>query len=450
MAVLSLLCPQSCISLLCPQSCINERQWPDGCAFPVVPTEMQKMRKERDALQKQVQLINGQLSLMEGSKKRSDDTAQRMQDELAQLRSKLETSRKEWVIVSACPEFPVLFFLFSSDMTYYLSTARESIFICIVFHFLDWRAVLHWKGWGWGVTFIKKSSEWSLRIRQCAEVGTGKSRDQCLYSKWWCCTLCVRPVYSGQMMMLYTLFNIRPCLPKEWKILPGADRIVCYLWLIDFAWLSAFCMSWMHGLCDFAWKCKLILASADFAWVTCWLCMGDLLIVHGWPVDCAWLTCWLLMWARCAEAKRVAAQVTSLSEQLQKAKDKQESQEKLIRTMKEVRIPARVRAVWLSQPRHWLPSHWGQGGLAPPAQHWLAAHRGQGSLAQPAQALTTCPLGSGRSGLASPGIDCQPIGVRAVWFSQPRHWLAMQSSWQRPERVASSPCLELESGLCCL
>ena len=59
-----------------------------------------------------------------------------------------------------------------------------------------------------------------------------------------------------------------------------------------------------------------------------------------------------MMWARCAEAKRVAAQVTSLSEQLQKAKDKQESQEKLIRTIKEVRLPTGVRAVWLSQSRH--------------------------------------------------------------------------------------------------
>ena len=49
------------------------------------------------------------------------------------------------------------------------------------------------------------------------------------------------------------------------------------------------------------------------------------------------------------------------------------------------------------------------------------SHRGQGGPAQTAQTLTASPPGSGQSGLASPDIDCQPTGVRAVRLSQPRH-----------------------------
>ena len=102
-------------SVLVPARCLNYR-WVEPARNVTAVlhmsslTEFQRVRKERDALQKQVQLINGQLNLMEGSKKRSDDTAQRTQDELAQLRSQLETSRKEWVIFS-CPKYPALFLL---------------------------------------------------------------------------------------------------------------------------------------------------------------------------------------------------------------------------------------------------------------------------------------------------------------------------------------------------
>lgn len=58
-------------------------------------TEIQKLQRERDAMQKQVQLINGQLNLVEGSKRRTEEAQQRMQEELKKVQAELKASQNE-------------------------------------------------------------------------------------------------------------------------------------------------------------------------------------------------------------------------------------------------------------------------------------------------------------------------------------------------------------------
>lgn len=62
----------------------------DGDVAAREKQDMIKLRKERDAIQKQVTLLQGQLSLMEGSKRRSEEQLTKMTAELGEARAQLK------------------------------------------------------------------------------------------------------------------------------------------------------------------------------------------------------------------------------------------------------------------------------------------------------------------------------------------------------------------------
>ncbi|GFR88874.1 laminin subunit alpha-3 [Elysia marginata] len=62
----------------------------DGDVAAREKQDMIKLRKERDATQKQVTLLQGQLSLMEGSKRRSDEQLSKMTAELGEARAQIK------------------------------------------------------------------------------------------------------------------------------------------------------------------------------------------------------------------------------------------------------------------------------------------------------------------------------------------------------------------------
>ena len=58
-------------------------------------SEIQSLKREKEALEKQVALINGQMLLVEGGKKRLDDVVDDLQTEIVSLRQQLEEAEKK-------------------------------------------------------------------------------------------------------------------------------------------------------------------------------------------------------------------------------------------------------------------------------------------------------------------------------------------------------------------
>ena len=61
--------------------------------------EIERLNREKDALEKQVALINGQMLLVEGGRKRLDDVVDDLQTEIVSLRQQLEEAEKKYVFV---------------------------------------------------------------------------------------------------------------------------------------------------------------------------------------------------------------------------------------------------------------------------------------------------------------------------------------------------------------
>ena len=57
--------------------------------------EIDRLNKEKEALEKTVALINGQMLLVEGGKKRLDDVVDDLQTEIVSLRQQLEEAEKK-------------------------------------------------------------------------------------------------------------------------------------------------------------------------------------------------------------------------------------------------------------------------------------------------------------------------------------------------------------------
>lgn len=56
---------------------------------------LERLNREKEALEKTVALINGQMLLVEGGKKRLDDVVDDLQTEIVSLRQQLEEAEKK-------------------------------------------------------------------------------------------------------------------------------------------------------------------------------------------------------------------------------------------------------------------------------------------------------------------------------------------------------------------